>query len=111
MVSRRKGPSEPAPEDSEDSFDQLLAQIGQRVKEIRMMQGLNTMAAGEFTGVGAPQFSRIEQGRINMTLRVLHRIAQGLGVPPHELLLPREQSGVLVRQAKKKRKTKARRKA
>lgn len=68
-----------------------------------MMQGLNKLAAGEFTGVGAPQLSRIENGGVNMTLRVIYRLAQGLGVPPHELLVPREQSAVLPRTPRKAR--------
>jgi transcriptional regulator with XRE-family HTH domain len=110
MSPREKERAREPPEemDDDDSFEQFLAQVGERVKEIRTMQGLTKIVAGEFTGVGAPQLSRIEQGRINMTLRLVHRIAGALGVPPHELLVPREQSGVIPRAAKKKKRKTAR---
>lgn len=102
MARRKQGPaSAPVPDDGEPSFEEFLAQVGERVKELRTMQGLTKIVAGEFTGVGAPQLSRIEAGSVNMTLRVLFRVAHGLGVPPHELLLPREQSDVLPRAARK----------
>lgn len=103
-MARRKKSHEPtASEEPDAAFEAFLQQVGERVREIRTMQGLTKVAAGEFTGVGAPQLSRIEQGRVNLTLRLLYRLAEGLGVPPYELLLPREQSDVLPIRRKKSR--------
>lgn len=40
----------------------------------------------ERIGMKAPQFSRIIQGEANITLTMIGRIANGLGIPPAKLL-------------------------
>ena len=55
----------------------------------------------EVCGVPHTQLSRIENGHLNSSVRILVQIADGLGVQLHELFVPPEMSQV---RAKKRRK-------
>lgn len=61
--------------------EQLNAQIGKRLKEIRKHNGLNLEDAASLTGVSKPMLGQIERGESNPTVGTLWKIANGLHVP------------------------------
>lgn len=65
--------------------EDLLA-LGQTIREFREDAGLTMDAAAERWGFSVSHLSRIERGRVNTTFSFLLKIADGLGVPVHELV-------------------------
>jgi len=61
--------------------DELLAAIGERVKEIRTAAGMSQRDLGAAAGVSQGYIHLVEGGVQNITITVLHRLADGLGVP------------------------------
>lgn len=59
----------------------MQAQVGARVRQLRMALGLTQEALAERAGLNYAQVQRLEQGLVNPTLRTLHSIAEGLNVP------------------------------
>lgn len=60
-----------------------------KLKEIRKAKGLNQDQLAELTGINKVQISRIERGNIsiaNITFSNALKLADALGVDPHELL-------------------------
>lgn len=72
----------------------LLKQIGRRVRELRQLQGMSLMTLEEFTGFSSARLSDIEAGKPNLTTSAVLRLAEAIGVQPHELYVPTEQSGI-----------------
>lgn len=64
----------------------LQVLVGARVRQLRLINGLSQAELGARVGVGAPEVSKVENGRRVASLVTLSRFAQGLGVPLHELL-------------------------
>ena len=62
--------------------------LGLRVKELRALQELTQEELADRCGVFRTYMSRIESGRANPTLTMLHTLAQGLEVVVTELLTP-----------------------
>lgn len=60
--------------------------LGRLVAESRETRGLSQEAAADAGRLDIRQWQRIERGEINITLAVLLRVAQGLGVPPRSLI-------------------------
>ena len=59
--------------------------MGQRAAELRRARGLTQEALAEKLGMLAPNYARIEQGRQNVTLDTLVRVAKALAVPLADL--------------------------
>lgn len=58
----------------------IQAQLGQRVKQLRLQEGLSQEALAERCGLDRTYVSGIERGVRNPTLEVLHIIANGLNI-------------------------------
>jgi len=95
-----------ANEDLELLIDEHLRRLGERVAELRSLQGLTLTELEDLCGVGFSQLSRLENGKINISVRIAVRVAEGLGVQLHELFVPAEMSEV--RPKKRQRTTKKR---
>lgn len=63
----------------------VLRDLGLRIRELRRQLDLTQENAAEKIGMLAPNYSRIEQGRSNVTVDTLVRIANALDVPLLEL--------------------------
>ncbi len=63
----------------------VLRDLGSRVRELRHRAELTQEAIAERLGMLAPNYARIEQGRANVTVDTLVRIADALEVPLVEL--------------------------
>lgn len=70
--------------------------LGRRIKELRAVQALTQEELAERSGLFRTYMSRIESGRANPTLTMLHQIADAFGLDVRELLTPTE-GGVPVR--------------
>lgn len=77
-----------------------LADVGQQIRNIRKARALTLKQLSERTGYSVSYLSQIENGRANLSLRVLREIAQTLGVPMIDFLASnQEQEMSLVRVA------------
>jgi transcriptional regulator with XRE-family HTH domain len=59
--------------------------FGQQVRRLREERGLSQMRLAELAGVHRTYVTALESGRRNVSLRLIHRIADGLGVHVREL--------------------------
>ena len=59
--------------------------VGLRMSELRRARGMTQESCAERLGMLAPNYARIEQGRQNVTLDTLVRIARALDVRVAEL--------------------------
>jgi transcriptional regulator with XRE-family HTH domain len=64
----------------------LRAVVGRNIRRLRKEKGLQQDALAHDAGVHPTYMSGIENGRRNMTLAVLERVARSLGVPESELV-------------------------
>jgi len=60
--------------------------IGENIKRVREAKKLSQKEVITSIDMGAAQYSRIESGKTDPSVSTLARIAQALGVEPHELL-------------------------
>lgn len=60
-------------------------EVGRRLRELRRQRDLTQEALAEKLGMLAPNYARIEQGRVNVTIDTLVRIANALDVGPGDL--------------------------
>jgi transcriptional regulator with XRE-family HTH domain len=56
-----------------------------RMREVRRARGLTQEQLAAELGMLAPNYARVEQGRQNVTIDTVVRVAQTLGVPLVEL--------------------------
>jgi transcriptional regulator with XRE-family HTH domain len=63
----------------------VLREFGLRLGELRRARGLTQEAVAERLGMLAPNYARVEQGRANVTVDTLNRIAGALGTDIAEL--------------------------
>ncbi len=66
----------------------LLKQLGERVRDARLKSGLTQETAAAQADIDYKRWQRIEQGRVNATLRTLLRVAEVLNVETWRLLAP-----------------------
>lgn len=59
------------------------------------MQGLTLAALAEFVRIDLHRLSRIERGKVNISIETADRIARGVGVHTWELFVPRDRSEVM----------------
>ncbi|MGE0789739.1 MAG: helix-turn-helix domain-containing protein [Sandaracinaceae bacterium] len=95
----------------EPDFEALLTEhlrrIGERIAELRAMQGLHLAELEEYSGVGLTHLSRIEHGQKNISMSTALRIADALGVQLHELFVPPEISQIRARKRPTKKSAKS----
>jgi transcriptional regulator with XRE-family HTH domain len=61
--------------------------LGRRIKALRLRRNLTQEALGERAGLNYKYLGAIERGERNPSVKQLLKIAQALGVAPHELLV------------------------
>jgi transcriptional regulator with XRE-family HTH domain len=61
--------------------------LGRRIKALRLRRELTQEALGERAGINYKYLGAIERGERNPSVKQLLKLAQALGVEPHELLL------------------------
>lgn len=61
---------------NQDDLDQLLIQIGHRVRSLRKNENISQLDLGNIVGRSANQIGRIERAEGNPTIKTLHRIAK-----------------------------------
>lgn len=69
-------------------------QIGKRVRSLRRLQGLSIMNLAALGGLSQDVIEQVEDGVTNLRASTAIRLADAIGVQPHELFLPTEQSGI-----------------
>jgi transcriptional regulator with XRE-family HTH domain len=74
----------------EDDADQVIRNVGLRVAELRQRLGMSQRAFAAKVGLTSGNYSQIESGKQNLTLRMMVRIAKGLGVTLADLCQPPE---------------------
>jgi transcriptional regulator with XRE-family HTH domain len=67
-------------------FEQILKNIGIRIKDIRESQGISQQDLAAACNFEKANMSRIEAGRTNLTIRTLFKIGQALKVTVSELV-------------------------
>lgn len=73
-----------------DSDDELLDQVGRRIRELRE-RALKTQAEiAEATSTTTGNYQRIEAGSQNLTLKTLAKIARAIGVEVADFLVKPE---------------------
>lgn len=66
--------------------DELLLQIGSRLRELRAASGLTQARLAELVGLQPNSISLMESGSVAPTLTTLTNLARGLGVRPMDML-------------------------
>jgi transcriptional regulator with XRE-family HTH domain len=61
-------------------------EVGQKIRSIRDAKGMTAREVVARTGMGAPSYSRIENGANEPTIDSLKKIAAALGVKPGDIL-------------------------
>lgn len=61
--------------------------FGARVREIRLSKDITQEGLALVCGLDRSYLGQVERGERNITLENIHRLARGLEVRPHELLL------------------------
>ncbi|MHB8217789.1 MAG: helix-turn-helix domain-containing protein [Candidatus Sulfotelmatobacter sp.] len=65
---------------------QLLLRVGKRVRNLRTDRGWSQEELADRSGVNRSYMSRVELGKSDVSLSVLHKIARTLGISLAELL-------------------------
>ena len=69
-----------------EAIEDVLAQVGPRLKRLRADHGLTLTGLAETTGISTSTLSRLESGQRRPTLELLLPIAQAYQVPLQELV-------------------------
>lgn len=65
----------------------MIQQVfGNKVRELRIQQGLSQDELAFYCGIDRPQISKIEQGKVNVTLDTIERLSQALKIKTSLLL-------------------------
>jgi transcriptional regulator with XRE-family HTH domain len=67
-------------------MDPFLAQFGRNVARARKRAGLTQEGLWDLSEIHPTEISRIENGRINVKIKTVERLATVLGVTPGQLL-------------------------
>jgi len=70
----------------------LLVEIGARIRDIRLEQGMSLDQLANRSGVAKGNLSSTEHGRVNITVETCLKIAAALGVSAGELLPERQEA-------------------
>ena len=64
----------------------ILKRFGQKVRKIRLQQGLSQEKLAELSGIHRTYISSLELGKRNVSLVNIYALAKALQIPPEELL-------------------------
>src|SRR6478735_8030357 len=73
---------------SDSPKGRVQARPGAAMKELRAARGLTLADVSSLTGMNVSTLSKIENGKVALTLEKLMRISEGLGVDMTELITP-----------------------
>ncbi len=76
----------PAPPDADGSDEAFLRELGDRLRLIRAQRAMPRRVLAKRSGVSERYIAQFEAGAGNMSLLLLRRLAQALGVPTEELV-------------------------
>ncbi|MEH7547752.1 helix-turn-helix domain-containing protein [Neobacillus vireti] len=68
----------------------FLKKVGNKVRFIRKAKGLTQEDLAEKCGLQYTYIGGIERGERNVSLQTIEKLAEGLAVPPYELLKPND---------------------
>ncbi len=68
--------------------ENILAEFGARLRELRVSAGLTQEALALNSGIDRSYVGQVERGERNISLENIVRLANGLGVVPYKLLEP-----------------------
>jgi methanogenic corrinoid protein MtbC1/DNA-binding XRE family transcriptional regulator len=71
-----------------ESMESFLEHTGSRIRELRRLRGISQQALASAADMDRGYLSSVEQGKQNVTLGALMKVAQGLGVSLSDLLAP-----------------------
>jgi transcriptional regulator with XRE-family HTH domain len=66
-------------------LEKKLAEIGKRIKEVRLAKNISQVALATACGFEKASMSRIEAGRVNITVGTLYKISIALDIQLKEL--------------------------
>ncbi|MBO6515212.1 MAG: helix-turn-helix transcriptional regulator [Bacteroidia bacterium] len=66
-------------------YEQVQKAFGERIRKLREAKGMSLLDLGVITGLEKTAISRIENGRTNVTLRTVTKLARGLNTDLLEL--------------------------
>lgn len=69
------------------SKEELIIQVGERIREIRLSKGLTLERVAFDAGIDYTQLSRIELGKINTSIYQIYVVSKSLNVTMPELLI------------------------
>jgi transcriptional regulator with XRE-family HTH domain len=69
-----------------DKPDQVIRDVGRKIREFRMRRGWTQEQTAEKLGIALRNFQAMERGKQNLTLKTMVRLARLLGVRTRELL-------------------------
>jgi len=94
LEPRRHDRPLPSKAELEEDATAFRRQIGKRIRSLRTLQGMTGAALSEFAGIDPQLLNLIEIGKSNIRASTAIRLADAIGVFPHELYIPREMSGI-----------------
>ena len=68
--------------------------FGKKIEQFRKKKGYSLEELSQRSGVSKGMLSQVEQGKVNPTVAVVWKIANGLDVPFHDLLVPEEETSI-----------------
>ena len=68
------------------------ALIGSIIQSLRISKGLSQEVLSGLAGLDRTHYSKIERGLRSPTIDTLFKIASGLGMPPHEIIIAIEKA-------------------
>lgn len=83
-------------ESKENRSNAASLDIGVRLKHARMVRGLRLIDVAQSVGCSESLLSKIENGRTNPSINMLHRIVESLGANIAQLFAPSEEPGGVV---------------
>ncbi|KAA2314955.1 XRE family transcriptional regulator [Pseudooceanicola sediminis] len=76
----------PAHPDTPPDTALLLSEVGARLRQARIAQGMNLHQLARLTGISAPALSLIETGKRDPRLSTLGRVARALRMPLSDVM-------------------------
>jgi transcriptional regulator with XRE-family HTH domain len=66
------------------SEEEFLKNLGQKIRHLRKEKGLSLNNISEQSGFEKARLSRLEAGKVNITVKTLFKLSHALDVPVHK---------------------------